>query len=129
MHPSKVALEGPPSPTVAHSLRPSSIEGHPIYYGPKSNAFIRQAFQRNDQVEREKGWETRREEGREGRERCAYGKGKKKKKRREKNGGEKEDETSRDADGWRATIESCFSSYTNATAEEPLPEALRLGRA
>lgn len=54
MHSSKLALG--PSPTVAHFLRPSSIEGHPIYYGSKSNAFIRQAFQRDDQVEREKGW-------------------------------------------------------------------------
>jgi len=54
MHPSKLALG--PSPTVAHFLRPSSIEGHPIYYGSKSNAFIRQAFQRDNQVEREKGW-------------------------------------------------------------------------
>lgn len=54
MHPSKLTLG--PSPTVAHFLRPSSIEGHSIYYGPKSNAFIRQAFQRDDQVEREKGW-------------------------------------------------------------------------
>lgn len=55
MHPSKRWPWGP-GPTVAHFLRPSSIEGHPIYYGPKSNAFIRQAFQRDDQVEREKGW-------------------------------------------------------------------------
>lgn len=86
MHPSKLALN--PSPTVAHFLRPSSIEGHPIYYGPKSNAFIRQAFQRDDQVEREKGWKMLRAgwargRGDKGKKRCAYGRVK------------KEDETSR----------------------------------
>lgn len=75
MHPSKLALV--PSPTVAHSLRPSSIEGHPIYYGPKSNAFIRQAFQRDDQVERKKGWKMLMEE----KKRFAYGRVKKKKKK------------------------------------------------
>lgn len=91
MHPSKLALGS--GPTVAHFLRPSSIEGHPIYYGPKSNAFIRQAFQRDDQVEREKGWKIHwesesgegegRGRGRQGKKRCAYGRVK------------KEDETSR----------------------------------
>lgn len=90
MHPSKLALGS--GPTVAHFLRPSSIEGHPIYYGPKSNAFIRQAFQRDDQVEREKGWKIHWENesggwgwggGRQGKKRCAYGRVK------------KEDETSR----------------------------------
>lgn len=85
MHSSKLALG--PSPTVAHFLRPSSIEGHSIYYGSKSNAFIRQAFQRDDQVEREKGWKMPGGGGRgrdEGKKRCAYGRVKK-----------KEDETSR----------------------------------
>lgn len=80
MHPSKLALG--PSPTVAHFLRPSSIEGHPIYYGPKSNAFIQQAFQRDDQVEREKGWAMLgkgkgRGGGARGKKRCAYGRVKK----------------------------------------------------
>lgn len=120
MHPSKLALG--PSPTVAHFLRPSSIEGHPIYYGPKSNAFIRQAFQRDDQVEREKGWamlgkgKGREGEGGEAREKkVRLWKGKKRRTRR------------RDADGWRATIESCFSA-TKATRRE-LPGALQPGRA
>lgn len=79
MHSSKLALG--PSPTVAHFLRPSSIEGHPIYYGSKSNAFIRQAFQRDDQVEREKGWKMpgggREGEGR-GEKKVRLWKGKKK---------------------------------------------------
>lgn len=79
MHSSKLALG--PSPTVAHFLRPSSIEGHPIYYGSKSNAFIRQAFQRDDQVEREKGWKMpgggREGEGR-GEKKARLWKGKKK---------------------------------------------------
>lgn len=116
MHSSKLALG--PSPTVAHFLRPSSIEGHPIYYGSKSNAFIRQAFQRDDQVEREKGWKMPEGGGRgrdEGKKRCAYGRVKKKRTKR------------RDADGWRATIESCFSA-TKATRRE-LPGALQPGRA
>lgn len=75
MHPSKLALG--PSPTVAHFLRSSSIEGHPIYSGSKSNAFIRQAFQRDDQVEREKGWRRRRRRRDEGKKRRAYGRVKK----------------------------------------------------
>lgn len=116
MHSSKLALG--PSPTVAHFLRPSSIEGHPIYYGSKSNAFIRQAFQRDDQVEREKGWKMpgggREGEGR-GEKKVRLWKGKKKRTKR------------RDADGWRATIESCFSA-TKATRRE-LPGALQPGRA
>lgn len=106
--PSKLSLG--PSPTIAHSLRPSSIEGHPIYYGPKSNAFIRQAFQRDDQVEREKGCRGEKK-------RCAYGRVKKK----------NEDEKPRDADGWRATIESLVSRLRKLPEE--LPEALQLGRA
>lgn len=85
MHSSKLTLG--PSPTVAHFLRPSSIEGHPIYYGSKSNAFIRQAFQRDDQVEREKGWKMP-EGGREG-------EGRGEKKVRLWKGKKKEDETSR----------------------------------
>lgn len=107
MHPSKLALDR--SPTVAHFLRPSSIEGHPIYYGPKSNAFIRQAFQRDDQVEREKGREIPgggRDEGKKVR----LWKGKKRRTKR------------RDADGWRATIESCFSatrSYQKRATRSP----------
>lgn len=96
-----------PSLTVAHSLRPSPIEGHPIYYGPKSNAFIRQAFQRDDQVEREKGcWEEKR---------CAYGRVKKKPRTKR-----------RDADGWRATIESCFSA-TKATRRATRSPSARQG--
>lgn len=115
MHPSKLALG--PSPTVAHFLRPSSIEGHPIYYGSKSNAFIRQAFQRDDQVEREKGWKILggRREGETREKKVRLWKGKKRRTKR------------RDADGWRATIESCFSA-TKATRRE-LPGALQPGRA
>lgn len=108
MHPSKPGL-GLPSPTVAHSLRPSPIEGHPIYYSPKSNAFIRQAFQRDDQVEREKGcWEEKK---------VRLWKGKKK--NRERN-------VEMQTDG---VLRSGLVSRLRESYQKELPEALQPGRA
>lgn len=96
-------------------LCPTSIEGYPIYYGPKSNAFIREAFQRDDQVEWEKGWgEMLREK------KVRLWKGKKKQE------GSKRRTKRWDADGWRATIESCFST-TKATRRATRSPSARQG--
>lgn len=111
-----------------HSLRPSAIEGHPIYITARNR--MRSSGGHSNETTKSKGRKKERMKDaggkRKKKRRAAYGRVKKKKEREART-------KRRDADGWRATRSSLVSPGSATRKERATRgatrEALQPGRA